>query len=230
MGAVALLTATSAAMAQGLGGGIGIGVATAQTQRGLSTSSGKPAAFVDVYGRIDGGWQASFGAAQWASRPGRASGEYTLTLSRSQALDDDWLIAAAASHYGGLGGQPARRVAYDELSLSLAWQGRAQLLLALSPNWTTIDRNGLVATRRTTTIELSWHEPLPERWALDVGIGHYDLRAFDRPGYQYTSVGVSRGFGPLLASVAFVTNRGVSINVAPEIRRSRWLLSLWWSY
>ena len=215
---------------QGFSGGIGIGVASAQMQRGLSTSSGKPAAFVDIYGRVDGGWQASLGAAQWASRPGRASGEYTLTLSRSQALDDDWFVAAAASHYGGLGGQPARRVAYDELSLSLAWQGRAQLLLALSPNWTTTDRNGLVATRRATTIELSWHETLPERWALDAGIGHYDLRAFDRPGYQYASVGASRGFGPLLASIAFVTNRGVSINLAPEIRRSRWLLSLWWSY
>jgi hypothetical protein len=224
--------AAGAVSAQGLPGSLGggIGIASAQTQRGLSTSSGEPALFVDAYWRGSGGWQASLGAARWAAQPGRASGEYTATVSRSQRFDDDWFGAAALSHVGGIGGDPVRRTEYDEVALSLGWQGRLQVVAAASPNFTSTDRNGAVATRYTTTFELSWHEALPDRWALDAGIGHFSLRAFDRPGYWYASVGASRGFGPFLASVAYVTNHRVAATVAPEIRASRWLLSLWWSY
>lgn len=225
-------TATAAAtvddIASAIGGGVG--VASAQTQRGISPSFGEPAVFGDVYLRSGGGWQLSLGAARWASKPGRASGEFTLALSRSWVLDDDWSFATTASHYGRLGGQPVRRVGYDEVSVSLSWQGRGQVLLALSPNTTTAIGSGGSARGRTATVELSWHERIAGRLSADAGIGHYDLSALGRPGYSYASAGLSYGIGPWLGSVAYVTNRGAPANAAPEVWRSRWLLSLWWSY
>jgi len=193
--------------------GGGLGIATAQTQRGISPSSGEPAVFGDVYLRWDGGWQLSLGAARWAAKPGRASGELTLALSRNWLLDDDWSLAATASHYGRLGGQPARRVDYDELSVALAWQGRGQLLLAVSPNTTSALGGSGVSKGRSTTLELSWHERIAGRLVADAGIGHYDLSALGRPSYSYASAGFSWGAGAWLGSIAYVTSWPVPANV-----------------
>jgi hypothetical protein len=223
-----LLAGHAAALAADWGGGLGL--ASAQTQRGLSPSLGEPAVFADVYWRFAPGWQASLGAARWATRPGRASGEFTLGLSRAWFLDDDWTLATTLSHAGRLGGRPTRRVDYDELSASVSWQGRGQLLLALSPNTTAALEGGGVARGQTRTLEFTWHERLVGRWSVDAGIGHYDLGDFGRPGYSYASAGLSWGAGPWLASLAYVTNRGVAATTLPELRRSRWLVSLWWSY
>lgn len=215
------------------GPGGGVGIASAQVQRGISPSSGEPALFADAYWRFAGGWSLNAGAVRWRDLPGRQSGEYTLGASRSHRFDDDWTAALGVTHYGRLGGRPTRRVEYGEMALSVGYADRGQALLAWSPNYTTTDRDGRLVTRRTVTMELSWHQPMPapfERYALDAGIGHFSLRAFDRPGYLYASLGASRSFGPLQASLAYVANDGVSANVPPAVRRSRWLLSLWWSY
>ncbi len=224
-------TFSAAALADADVGG-GLGLASAQTQRGLSTSSGHAAVFADGWWRFAPAWQASLGLARWPAQPGRASGDYTLALSRSWQQGEDWTLALGASHYGPLGGEPRRRVDYDEASFTVGWRGRGQLLLALSPNSTNTTAEGALKTARTTTVELNWHQPLPAlgpRVALDAGLGHYSLRAFGRPGYRYASLGLSVGVGAWQWSLARVANEGVSPNVPPELRRGRWLLSLWWS-
>ena len=102
-----------------------------------------------------------------------------------------------------------------EGNASVGWRGQWFASLAVSPNTTDRSTYGVLRKDLTWAFELTTHQRMVGRLAVDAGIGWFELRRFNGAGYPYASMGVSTGIGPLQAYLSFVTSRAEQRGVAP---------------
>lgn len=218
-----------AACADDWGGSMAL--ASDKVFRGVSQSEGRTALLLDLNGRTDTGWVLALGLAGPAYRTQGGTAELTAGFSKFAQLDADWTLQLGFTHYGVVGSDYSRNYAYDEFSAALGWQGRVLATLALSPDTWGANLAGGWRTDRALDFELSLHQRLAGRLALDAGIGYYDLQAVRGAGYPYGSLGLSWGLGPVQGYLTYIDSRAAARGLAPaSLAGRRWVASLLWSF
>jgi hypothetical protein len=165
---------------------------------GISQSDGRASAVFDMVLRTDTGWTLSSGLASLggasASQP---DAEIALGVSRGGPLGNDGAWQAGYTRYDTLGPAQRKRPGYHQFGLGYGWGERLQLSAAANVGLAGPARGGGSVRGTALILEAGWHQPLGRRWALDAGFGHvaYDRVAF--PNYQFGSVGLSWGLGPV---------------------------------
>ena len=227
--ALAAALAAPAALADGASGAVGF--ASAQVLRGVSQSNGDASLSLDATYRLDTGWAAG---ASLATLGRDARGTRTLlglSVNRSWQVDRDWSTQLGIAHYAYPGGGDRHRFDYDELSASVGWQGRLTASVAVLPNASRRDENGVPRRGRAFAYELSVHERLAGQLAFDAGIGWMDLRNIRGAGYPYGSVGLGLGAGPVQVFATFIASRAAARGLAaPAAGGDRFLLSVLWDF
>ena len=223
---VVRLVLLSTALACGIAHAEGIGAALTLTSdavwRGYSRSQGRATWALDLSWRDDRGWFAAAGLLD--RRDGAATGrwEWTLMAGHRWRIESDWVASASALRYAYSGGPKRIDAGYTDLNLALDWRGRAQALLAFSPDTRGGSRHGWVKT-----FELGWHETLPGRLALDAGVGWQDNRGIGVPAFGYGSAGLSWSLAEWRVSATRIVSRAVHSGAYPaQLQPSRWLLSV----
>ena len=113
----------------------------------------------------------------------------------------------------------------------MGWRGQWFASLAVAPNTTGRSTYGVLRQDPTWAFELTKHQRMVGRLAVDAGIGWFELRRFNGAGYPYASMGVSTGIGPLQAYLSFVTSRAEQRGVAPApISGDHWVASVMWGF
>jgi hypothetical protein len=193
---------------------------------GQSQSAGRASAVFDTVFRTDTGWTFSSGLASLGGASARRpDAELTLGISRGAALGGDAAWQASYARNETLGPGDRKRPGYHQLGLGYAWGERLQVSLTSNIGLAGPARGGGRTRGAATIIEAAWHQPLGRRWALDLGVGSvaYDDVAF--PNYQFTSLGLSWGLGP----VQVFAGRIASNSRLPSKVGPRPVVSLLWT-
>jgi uncharacterized protein (TIGR02001 family) len=199
-----------------------IGASTDYVYRGVTQTDGGPALQVGVEAQARG-WSAGV----WSStvdvnRDGRSGYELDLYASRAWVLHPDWIATVGAARYEYLHDGGEIDYDHDELSVSLSFQQRLTATIAWSPNTTRFSHEPVRG--QATAYELTFLQPLGERWSAFAGAGHYDLRDLTGYGYNYWSAGLTFTWASLQIDAAHISSdepeQGRYDVDSP--RRSRW--------
>ena len=238
----ALLLAAPLAQADGWSGAIGL--SSDQVLRGVSQSQGQAGLTLDASHRSDTGWALGLGASTLGRDGAGRPSLLTASLGRHWQLDADWAAQLGAAHYAYPGPLQRRRYGYDELLATVGWQGRLAASLAVSPNTTRPNTARRAAPQpgapapfsqgRALAWELSLHQRLQGRLALDAGLGYFDLHALrgqPAAGYPYASVALGWGVGPVQGFVSVIGSRAAQRRLAQAgAAGERGLLSVVWDF
>lgn len=205
---VACLSVATPALADTLQ--LSAGVLSDKVVYGNSQSAGRASAVFDTVFRTDTGWSFSTGLVSLGgARVARPDAEVTLGVSRGGALGNDGAWQASYLRYETTGTAQNRRPGYHQFGLGYAWGERLQLSAAANVGLAGPSRVGGRTRGAAFVVAAGWQQPLGRRWALDAGVGHvaYDRVAF--PNYQFGSVGLGWGVGPVqvFASRIFSNSR-----------------------
>jgi len=200
-----------------------LGLQSQKVLRGQGQSDGDAVASADLRWRADGPWRAHAGLSTLDHQRRRGSVEAQLGAGIGREGEGDWDWLLAATHYRVLGEGPARRPAYEELSASLDWAGRWQLLLTMAPAYPGPLPGGGRGRGRLWQQELGWHQRLGPNWALDVGLGRVRYGGLAIPDAGYGSLSLSWTRGPLSLSATRIHSDSPFSDVGP-----RALLALAW--
>lgn len=207
------------------------GLVSDHVYRGISQSRGRAAVILGTGYATDGGWSAASELASAGTDRAGQDIDLALGVYKHWQLGPDWSAQAGYEHLAYLGSTQRRRYDRDELSASLNWQGRWSVSATVSPDTTTLLAPGRRHTGAALSIETGWRERLSGRLALDAGVGYYALRPGHDGGYPYASVGLSSGWGPVQAQLAYITSRAANRGlVAESAAGDRVAASLWWSF
>lgn len=226
LAALACVAASPVALAEGLQ--LSASLMSDAIWRGYSKSQGQASLALDLTWRHPRGWFAAAGLLD--RRAGAATGrwEWTLALGHQWSLDGlhgalaDWALSASVLRYEHTGGPQRIDAAYTDFTLAADWQGRAHLLLTLSPDTRLGTRRGWNATW-----ELAWHQRLVGALAFDAGLGWQDNQGIGSPSYGYGSAGLSWARGPLRATLTRIESRAVPSGSLPRSATpSRWVAAI----
>jgi uncharacterized protein (TIGR02001 family) len=197
-----------------------IGVSTDYVYRGATQSDNGPAVQAGVAAHANG-WSAG----AWAStvdvnRDGRSGYELDLNAMHAWSLHPDWIATVGVTRYEYLNDGPVD-YDHDELSVSLAFQQRVTATIAWSPN-TTRYFHGPVRGQ-ATAYEVTFQQPLGERWSIFAGAGRYDLRDLVGYAYDYWSAGLTFTWASIQIDAAHINSNEPAPSFSEyEPRRSLW--------
>ena len=241
----ACLLATSQACAQRWGGALGF--ANDNVYRGISLTAGQPAWLADLHYDLGTDWVIGLGGS--AERPPRqsASAQVSAYIDRRWQLNEDWAAKVGAIHYAGAGqGCPSAvsagcagttgRYSYDELNAAIGYRGRWRASIALSPNAGASYAARQVRSGFSAWAELTYHQPIVDRFSADIGIGYADLTQRGVRNYRYGSAGFSYRVGDAYFYLARLWTSPL-IGAYPDNpysatspARARWIASVIWSF
>lgn len=191
-----------------------IGASTDYVYRGVSQTDGGPALQGGVVAQVSG-WSAGvWGSTVDVNGDGHSGYELDLHAMRTWALHPDWTATLGVTHYEYLHDDGALDYDHDELSASLSFQERLTATIAWSPNtsrWRDEPGRG-----QATAYELTFLQPLGQRWSVFAGAGHYDLHDVADYGYAYWSAGLTFTWASLQIDAAHI---GADDD---DASRSRW--------
>ena len=217
------------ALAQSWSGALG--VSSDNLYRGISLTDGRPAWLVDLHYDAGNGWDIGLGASAEHLRQQSAGAQLTAYLDRRWQLDDDWAAKAGIVHYNSPWNARSGYWSYDEINAAVGYRGQWTLAVALSP-----DRLSAIPSQRgervvTTSIELTYHQPIAGRWSGDVGLGYANLDPADHVDYEYADAGLSYALADArLYLLALWTGPMAVPYQATTGSRLRWVTSVVWNF
>ncbi len=206
---------------------------------GRSLSGGEPAWIGGVH-REGERWAAS--AQVTATRPDRASRDVQLGLQaeRRWRFGETWSAQLGVIHYESPFDDHASERRYNEATARVGFRGRVWISLAHSPDLPAFDSTSGWLRGKATYAEASLRQPLGHRVALEIGVGHADMRAFEtrRPlavpfhDYRYMSAGLRFRLGDVYAYATWIhANRPAPAYFAGESGPRRfWAGALVWNF
>lgn len=206
---------------------------------GRSLSDGAPAWFGAVH-RTGDRWVA--GAQLTATQAGRDSRDVQLglQLERRWRLGSAWSARAGLIHYESPFDDGAGERRYNEASASIGFRGRAWVSAAHAPDLPAFDAGSGWLRGKATYLEAGLRQPLGHRFAVELGVGHADLRGFNprRPpavpfqDYGYASASLRVRLGDIYAYATWVhANRPAPAYFATDAgTRTRWTGALAWHF
>ena len=196
-----------------------VGLLSDKVVYGNSQSGGRTSAVLDTSYRTADGWALGAGLASLGGGPTRADAEATASAGYGAAVGDNGAWQATYTRNHSVASPALRRPGFNQLGVAYGWAERLQVSALLS-----LGLSGPApapARGRTRghagVVDVSWHQPLGQRFALDLGAGHVNYSGVAVPAYTFGSVGVSAGVGPLqvFASRIFSDSR-LPIAVGPR--------------
>lgn len=206
---------------------------------GRSLSGGEPAWFGGVH-REGERWAAS--AQATATHPDRTSRDVQLGLQveRRWRFGEAWSAQLGLIRYESPFDDHASERRYNEATARAGFRGRAWLSLSHSPDLPAFDVGSGWLRGKATYVEASLRQPLGHRVAIEIGVGHADLRAFEtqRPpavpfhDYRYASASLRFRLGDVYAYATWVhANRPAPAYFAGESGpRKLWAGAVVWSF
>jgi hypothetical protein len=224
---VSALLSTNAS-ASGWGGMLGIG--SDNVFRGQSLTSSKPGWFADIH-YVGDAW--SFGVGASAERPPfqTPGAQFTAYADRRWRLDGDWSAKLGFVHYESPNNFWRSELRYNELTAAWGYRNRWRLTLAVSPDTTALHEDLSTSKGWTAAVETSWHQPLGDRYGIDLGVGHAILSAIDAPDYSYAHAGASATFGRIyvFSTLVWTDSSNWAYNARADTG-ARWVTSLLWTF
>lgn len=208
-----------------------VAVTTDYIFRGLSQTDGDPAAQGGIQLQSPAGW--SLGV--WGSTVDfgsyfSPSYEIDLHAARAWALNPDWSVQLALTHYEYLDA-PATDYDYDELLASLSFQQRITASVGWSPNTSRFGAGRLVENRRALSYELTLLQPLSAHWSICGGAGYYDLRDLFGTGYWFWNTGLAFNWEALQIDLSRIdTNDAAKRLFGYRANGSRWTAAFTWRF
>jgi uncharacterized protein (TIGR02001 family) len=185
--------APAGALARDCGGSIG--AATDNVYRGISLTNDEPAWLVDAHCAFGRGWIAGAGATQ-VRLPGRSTNaQFSFYLDRRWQFDDDWGGKIGLVHYDAPAHAREDGLRYDEINATVGYRSFWRATVALSPNATDLYFGGKGKSHFTAWAETTFHQPIVERLAADVGFGISKPGGEGEKSYRYASAGLSYSVG-----------------------------------
>ena len=128
------------------------------------------------------------------------------------------------------------RYSYDELNAAIGYRGRWRASIALSPNAGASYAARQVRSGFGAWAELTYHQPIVDRFSADIGIGYADLTQRGVRNYRYGSAGFSYRVGDAYLYLARLWTSPL-IGAYPDNpysatspARARWIASVIWSF
>lgn len=212
------------AAARGWSGSVGL--LSDKVVYGLSQSGGDPSAVFDLAWQGDTGWSVSGGVATLGRGPQRPDAELSLGGGLGGVLGDTGAWQLSYLRFETLGSAATRRHGYNQLSLGYGWGEKLQLSVLYTGGFYAPAPGGARVPSAALITEAVWHQPLARRWALDVGAGRVHYRNDALRDFNYSSIGLSWGVGP----VQVFATRVFSGSRASAAAGSRAVVSLLWSF
>lgn len=219
-----MLMATMPAVARGWQGSAGI--LSDKVVYGLSQSGGDPSVVLDLAWQGDTGWSLAGGIATLGRGAQRPDAELSLGAGVGGALGDTSAWQLNYLRFETTGSAGTRRRGYDQLSLGYGWNERLQLTALYTGGFYAPAPGGGRVPSAALISEATWHQPLARRWALDLGAGRVHYRRDSLRDFNYGSIGLSWGLGP----VQVFATRVFSNSSANTAAGSRAVVSLLWGF
>lgn len=214
----------SCAAARGWSGSVGL--LSDKVVYGLSQSGGDPSAVLDLAWQGDTGWSLTGGVATLGHGAQRPDAELNLGGGIGGAVGDSGAWQLSYQRFETTGSAATRRHGYDQLSLGYGWGERLQLGLLYTDGFYAPAPGGGRVPSAALIVEGTWHQPLGQRWSLDLGAGRVNYRRDSLPDFNYGSIGLSWGVGP----VQIFATRIFSNSRASSAAGSRAVVSLLWGF
>ena len=150
----------------------------------------------------------------------------------------DGMDAGGRATHGAVAGcaGTAGRYSYDELNAAIGYRGRWRASIALSPNAGASYAARQVRSGFGAWAELTYHQPIVDRFSADIGIGYAELTQRGVRNYRYGSAGFSYRVGDAYLYLARVWTSPL-IGAYPDNPysatspvRARWIASVIWSF
>ena len=171
-----------------------IGATTDYVLRGVSQTYGGAAL------QLGGSYQNSTGwfAGLWGSNVnpypgGKPSRELDLYAGYGWALNPDFTARIAYTRYTYLRDPRPTRYDYSEFAATVTYVDRLALTVSYQPDVSSYSRLGYAHDQPSYSVELSGRYPLPRRFALNAGVGYYDLDRLFGIRYWAGSAGIAFG-------------------------------------
>ena len=232
----AALFACAATPAASVSTGGSLVLTTDYVHRGLTQSGRKAAVQGDAHLQSVSGWFLGGWGSLASSEPQiQSRTEINLYLGRVWTLSPDWALSANYARYLYPDDRPQVRYYYDdyhELQMSLSFQDRATVSLALAPD---ITRYSLylpgLRSGRQLSYEGSVRQPLWRNLSLTAGLGYYDLTDLFRESYWAWSAAAELSFGRArLTLTRFGADRSARQLFGSQTADDRWALTAAWRF
>ncbi len=226
LGGAALLS--PAAHAQTFTGTVSL--VSERVARGISLSSSRPSAMLDLGYRSDHNWALGLGLGTVHGQ-GDARAEAIVSATRWWQWDDQRTITLSAAHYDYAGGGDAGRLRYGDVSLGGVWDTRAgqwAASVSVSPDLPVTTGSGYQGHKGGTILELTWHRRLVGAVAGDVGWGIVDNWSPNSGSYRFANAGLSYTAGDWRFSLVRLYSqvpRGDDTQARP-----RWIAGVAWTF
>jgi uncharacterized protein (TIGR02001 family) len=169
--------------------------------RGISQTGGDPTLQAGFKYTHTSGWYAG----AWASGVDfgdvvQADAEIDGFVGYGRALNDDWSVDVQLIRYNYAGTEDGVDLDFNELIGTLSYRDTLNVTLAWTDDVYNVEEPGLF-------LGVSGGIPLPAELSLDLGAGYYrfgdEAFAGGEDDYRYWTLGLSRAFGPIDASLAY---------------------------
>jgi uncharacterized protein (TIGR02001 family) len=169
--------------------------------RGISQTGGDPALQAGFKFTHASGWYAgAWGSGVDFGEAVEADAEIDGFVGYGAALGDEWSADLQVIRYTYAGTDDGVDLDFNELIGTLSYRDNLSVTLAWTDDVYNLEEQGLF-------LGVSGGVPLPAEWSLDLGAGYYSFGdetfAGDEDDYRYWTIGVSRAFGPVSASLAY---------------------------
>lgn len=213
------------------GWGGSVAVTTDYIYRGISQTSGNPAAQGGVQLQSPAGWTVGL----WGSNVDFGSAvtpgyEIDLHAERAWSLGPDWSAQLGLIHYE----YPDDRRTdydYDELTASLSFQQRITASVGWSPNTSRFGAGRVARDRRALSYELTLLQPVIAHWSLCAGAGYYDLDDLFGAGYWFWNAGVTFNWEALQLDLSRIDTDATAERLfGYRVTGSRWTAAFTWRF
>jgi hypothetical protein len=210
------------------------------------SASAQVTAYIDRRWQLNEDWASKVGAIHYAGAgqgcpsavSGRSGDPASSDTRASMHSAGDGMDAGGRATHGAVAGcaRTAGSLSYDELNAAIGYRGRWRASIALSPNAGASYAARHVRNGFGAWAELTYHQPIADRFSADIGIGYADLTQRDVRNYRYGSAGLSYRVGD---AYLYLTRLWTSpfIGVYPDNpysatspSRARWVASVIWSF
>jgi uncharacterized protein (TIGR02001 family) len=182
-----------------------ISVTSDYVVRGVSQSQGEGALQADLHWNFPRGWSAGAWASQVEYQPSKEFTELDGYLQWRGALDDDFDLAATATHYSYPGDPRPVSYSYDELDVSLLWRDQFRVAASWIPSLNLYSyADGLAEHRHIYTIEAGWHRDLLPWLDVSAGAGFYDPVGLEYASYGYGDLTMGLKYGHWRVNLAWI--------------------------
>jgi uncharacterized protein (TIGR02001 family) len=219
---VASFAAVAAQAEPGLGGSVT--ATSAYLEHGLALSQDETALAELHYGALSGVYGGVSVANVRLDRDLPTQREVAIALGIARAVNEDWVLRAAAARYVYTGSVYGLHYDYDELRVAAEYQGQWLVEVGYSPDASRYSSYSFAQHRGLLSYEISLREPLARGFSVEAGAGYYDLT--DLFGIHYTAwnagIGYARGHLELAAGY-YGVSRAARDLFGSAIARNRWV-------